>query len=143
MQPSLKPGLVAPCGMDCNICKGYLGFSHGVPKERGKVSHCIGCRPMEKNCYVKRGCRKLRTGQVQFCYECSELPCKNIARLEKRYLERYKMSFLENLQTIKEKGIEKFLEEQRVRFACPSCGDIVSVHDSRCYSCGKIKPDEH
>jgi predicted RNA-binding Zn-ribbon protein involved in translation (DUF1610 family) len=142
MQPSQKPELVAPCGMDCNICKWYLAFSRGIPKQKGKVSHCAGCRPREKNCAVKRECRKLRTGQLQFCYDCSDLPCKNIARLQKRYLEQYETSFLENLRTLKEKGMEIFLETQRIRFACPNCGDLVSVHDQKCYSCGKIKPTE-
>lgn len=134
----LKPELVAPCGMDCNVCKAYLAFSRGIPKQRGKISHCSGCRPRQKNCYVKRGCKKLRLGEAKFCYECADLPCRSISRLEKRYTERYATSFVANLGMIREQGMEKFLETEAKRFRCPSCSDLVSVHDGKCCSCGKV-----
>ena len=141
MQPDpLKGELVAPCGMNCNICKWYLAFSRGVPKERGKVSHCVGCRPRAKNCYIKRGCRILSKNQIQFCHECSDMPCKSLSHLEKRYNEHYETSLLGNLHELKEKGMEQFLKEQETRFKCPNCGDVVSVHDRKCYTCGKTAP---
>jgi hypothetical protein len=136
-----KPELIAPCGMNCGVCKRYLAFSHGVPAERGTVIHCQGCRPASKNCYIKRGCPKLRKSQVDFCFECPDLPCANIVnRLEKRYNERYHTSVVKSLLEIKEKGIEQFLKAQEELFRCPSCGDVVSVHDRKCYTCGKTKP---
>ena len=139
-----KPELIAPCGMNCGVCKWYLAFSHGVPKERGKVSHCIGCRPRGKNCFIKRGCLKLSKNQVQFCYECSEMPCKHLELLERRYRERYATSLIENLKMLKEKGMENFLLSQENRFKCHNCGDVVSVHGGKCYACKKmtwVKPN--
>ncbi len=133
------PELVAPCGMDCNVCKWYLAYSRNVPKKKGVVSHCSGCRPRQKNCFVKRGCSLLRKGEVRFCYECTDLPCTSIARLEARYTARYATSLVGNSRMIKEQGMEKFLEAEAKRFRCPSCSDFVSVHDSRCYSCGKTR----
>ena len=139
MEPKqFRTDLVAPCGMNCNVCKSYLAQSRGVPTKKGKVSHCLGCRPRAKNCYIKRGCPKLRSNQVQFCYECSEMPCKSLSHLEKRYNERYATSLVGNLQEIKKKGLEQFLRTQEVRFRCLSCGDFVSVHDRKCYACGKV-----
>jgi rubrerythrin len=37
---------------------------------------------------------------------------------------------------MKEKGMEEFLKSQSEKYRCPSCGDIVSVHDGKCYTCG-------
>ncbi len=136
----LKPALMAPCGMNCGVCKRYLAFSRGVPAERGKIIHCIGCRPQGKNCYIKRGCKKLGKNQIEYCHECTEMPCKNLAHLEKRYQERYATSLVGNLKELKEKGIAQLLRTQEARFKCPNCGDVVSIHDKKCYTCGKTAP---
>jgi len=128
--------LIAPCGMNCGICKAYLAYSRGVPKQRGKVTHCAGCLPRNKNCFVKRGCRKLRKKEVNSCYECNDMPCQNLDRLDRRYRQRYNMSMIENLKEIKEKGTEEFLRIQREKYRCPECGDVISVHDVKCYVCG-------
>jgi rubrerythrin len=46
------------------------------------------------------------------------------------------MSMVENLAEIKTKGMDEFLKSQTQKYRCPSCGDIVSVHDGKCYVCG-------
>ncbi len=63
------------------------------------------------------------------------MPCENLDRLDRRYRSRYSMSMVENLREIKEKGIKKFLENQEMKYECPECGDVVSVHDGKCYAC--------
>jgi hypothetical protein len=131
-----NPELIAPCGMNCGVCKGYLAYKHRVPRVRGKVTYCAGCRPREKNCYIKRGCKKLTHHQAQFCYECEAMPCEKLAHLDRRYRERYGMSMVENLRTLKAKGMDEFLKSQAEKHLCPTCGDAVCVHDGKCYSCG-------
>ena len=102
MQKNKFPAeLIAPCGMNCGICKGYLAYIHGVPRQRGKVSWCAGCVPRAKNCYIKRGCKKLTKHQIQSCSECDTMPCEKLAHLDKRYRERYGMSMVENQKTLK------------------------------------------
>jgi len=135
-----KPKLIAPCGMNCGICKGYLAYSRGIPKERGKVIHCLGCLPRNKNCFIKRGCKKLAKNEIKFCFECVDMPCENLDRLDRRYRKRYGMSMVENLIELKEKGMEKFLEAQEQKYKCPQCGDVISVHDRKCYACGHVEP---
>jgi rubrerythrin len=49
------------------------------------------------------------------------------------------MSMVENLRELKERGMEEFLRIQREKYKCPECGDIVSVHDGKCYACGHVK----
>lgn len=129
--------LIAPCGMNCGVCKAYLAYSREVPYEKGKISHCTGCLVRNKNCaFVKRDCEKLRKNQIRFCYECEDMPCDKLAKLDEYYSARYRMSMVENLRIIQEKGMTKFLRKQAKKYRCPSCGDVVSVHDGKCYACG-------
>ena len=130
------PELIAPCGMNCGVCKGYLAYTHGVPRVRGKVTYCAGCQPRAKNCYIKRNCKKLTRREIQSCSECDTMPCEKLAHLDERYRTRYGMSMVENLKVLKAKGMDGFLKEQAERFRCPSCGGVVSVHDGKCYGCG-------
>ena len=132
--------LIAPCGMNCAICKAYLAYTHGVPRVRGKVTYCAGCLPRAKNCYVIRGCPKLRKNQIQSCSECDTVPCEKLAHLDKRYREHYDMSMVENLKELKNRGMTEFLNSQQEKYRCLDCGDVVCVHDNKCYSCGYTKP---
>jgi uncharacterized protein DUF3795 len=133
------PELVAPCGMNCGICKGYLAYTHGVPRMRGKVSYCAGCQPRAKNCYIKRGCKKLTHHEIKSCSECETMPCEKLSNLDKRYRERYGMSMVENLKMLKAKGMDGFLKNQARTHRCPICGDVICVHDEKCYSCGYVR----
>lgn len=66
------------------------------------------------------------------------MPCEKLERLDKRYRSRYAMSMVQNLKEIQANGIEKFLRNQEVKYKCPNCGDVISVHDRKCYSCLQI-----
>jgi len=133
------PELMAPCGMNCGICKAYLAYSRAIPKEKGKVIHCQGCLPRNKNCFIKRSCTKISRNEFKFCFECGDMPCENLDRLDRRYRKRYGMSMVENLQELEEKGMKKFLEIQESRHECPECSDVISVHDGKCYACGHVE----
>ena len=130
------PELIAPCGMNCGICKAYIAYTRGIPRQRGKVTRCAGCHPRNKNCFIKRNCRKLSKHEIQFCYDCTVMSCKNLDRLDRRYRERYGMSMVENLKMLKANGMETFLASQQEKHSCPNCGDVICVHDGKCYSCG-------
>ena len=130
------PELVAPCGMNCAICRAYIAYTHDIPRLRGKITYCSGCLPRAKNCYIKRGCKKLSKHQIQSCSECDTMPCEKLAHLDKRYSERYSMSMVENLKLLKAKGMDDFLKSQAEKYTCPNCGDVFCVHDSKCLACG-------
>jgi hypothetical protein len=130
-----NPELVAPCGMNCAICKAYIACKDGIPRVRGKITYCAGCLTRPKNCYIKRGCKRLSKHQIQSCSECDTMPCEKLARLDKRYRERYDMSMVENLKLIKFKGIDEFLKSQAEKYTCPNCGDAICVHDAKCLAC--------
>ncbi|MCW4028780.1 MAG: DUF3795 domain-containing protein [Candidatus Bathyarchaeota archaeon] len=136
MDNKFSPELIAPCGMNCGVCKAYLAYSRGVPTQKGKVSHCSGCRVRDKNCaFIKRDFPKKVGKQLNSCLECSEMPCQRLSHLDQHYQARYGMSMVSNLKEIKEKGMDGFLESQAEKYRCPTCGDVVSVHDGKCYAC--------
>lgn len=134
MNNKLQKQLIAPCGINCEICVGYIGYT--MAGKRRKMT-CIGCRPKDKSCaFLKKYCEKLTKKEVDFCFECNEFPCKHIEKLDATYQKKYQMSTIKNLLFIKEKGIEEFLKQQRKKYSCPQCGSIFCVHTKICYQCG-------
>jgi hypothetical protein len=45
------------------------------------------------------------------------------------------MSMIENLEFIRDNGIDKFLRWQAKRYKCSTCGGAICVHNGRCYVC--------
>jgi hypothetical protein len=52
--------------------------------------------------------------------------------LDKRYREKYGMSEIENLKTIKEKGMEYFLKSQKTKWV--NSDGTFCVHDKKRYN---------
>jgi hypothetical protein len=129
MRKSMHPSpfndtVIAPCGMNCGVCRAYL-------RERNP---CHGCNDAEQNQPATRvNCRLRicgkRTGR--FCSSCAEFPCDRLKRLDTRYRERYGMSQIENLLCIKERGMEKFLEEEDRKWITDK--GVLCVHDNKYY----------
>ena len=122
--------LIAPCGMNCGICMAYL-------REK---NHCCGCRAADDGksvsilrCIIRK-CEKLVDG---FCFDCISYICKRMKQLDKRYRTKYNMSMLENLENIRNFGINKFVENENSRWACVNCGGKINVHKKVCSKCGK------
>ena len=128
--------LIAPCGMNCVICRGYLRKDKPCPGRRGddalKPTYCAGC--------IIWNCLTIRTNRSGFCYECDRYPCKRLKALDKRYRTKYGMSMLANLQSIKERGLKAFVADERERWRCPGCGGTLCVHVGRCLACGTLRP---
>jgi hypothetical protein len=132
--------LIAPCGMNCAVCSGYLARKNDLKRAGIMKGYCAGCRPRGKNCaFLKRKCDLLGNGRVQYCYECGEFPCRRLRDLDKRYRTHYRMSMIENLEYIKQNGIEKFLEKEKEKWRCPECGDVICCHNGICFNCGLEK----
>jgi hypothetical protein len=87
---------------------------------------------------LKKYCKKLTKKEVEYCYQCSDFPCKQLQKLENKYRERFDMSMIDNLRYIKENGMEKFLQKQEEKYKCPECGGVICVHNNKCYSCNII-----
>jgi hypothetical protein len=129
--------LIAPCGMNCGICVSYLAGKNNLNKKGFKKTYCEGCLPRGKNCsFMKDQCDLLGKGQVRFCFECMEFPCRRLKNLDKRYRTKYHMSMIENLQFIKEHGVDEFLKKEKEKWRCNICGGTVCCHNGLCLNCG-------
>jgi len=132
--------LIAPCGMNCGICSGYLAFIHGVRSKGIRMPYCIGCRPRDKKCaFLKKKCALLLGNQVQYCYECPDYPCTGLISIDRRYQTSFRMSMIENLEFIRKRGIMEFLEEEADKWKCPECGAVICCHNGICFNCGLEK----
>jgi hypothetical protein len=134
MNRALNEQLIAPCGMNCGICMAYL-------REKNK---CPGCRAADTNkkvtvirCKIKN-CEAIKKGKVKFCFEC-EKPCARLKQLDKRYRTKYGMSMIENLEFIKNNGVDAFIAQQEAKYKCPECGGVICVHRKKCSSCNYIE----
>jgi hypothetical protein len=132
----MKEELVAPCGMNCNVCAAYLAVTHDVRSKGLRMAYCIGCRPRNKPCaFLKKSCSLLRKNEVSYCYECPTFPCSRLSALDKRYRTNFRMSEIENLQRIRDKGIGYFLKTEEKKWRCSRCGGVVSCHNGLCFDC--------
>lgn len=104
--------LIAPCGMNCRLC---------IAKQREK-NQCQGCRNVidiqyktkgSSSCIIKN-CPVIRSNKAGFCFDCHKLPCLRLKLLDKRYRTKYHMSMLENLEHIKQYGMEKFYRMRKL-----------------------------
>jgi len=140
MKVEMNSELISPCGMNCAICSGYLSYKNDVKNKGIRMPYCMGCRPRNKKCaFLKKHCSKLANDEVTFCFECSSFPCDRLRTIDSRYRSRYRMSMIENLNFIKENGIEKFLDSQEKSWKCRSCGELVCCHNGICFNCGLEK----
>lgn len=136
----MEEKLIAPCGMNCGVCVSYLAMTNDLKKKGFGKKYCPGCRPRGMNCaFMKGNCDLLGKGLVRFCYECGEYPCRRLKVLDKRYRTKYHMSMIENLNFIKEQGMNKFLKKEAAKWQCRECGGVVCCHNGLCLSCSLDK----
>ncbi len=128
----IKAADIAPCGMNCGICKGHLRLKN----------RCPGCRVVEASKpKTRQFCRILKCDKRKgrYCFQCPTFPCARIRQLDLRYRTRYGMSEIENLEFIREHGIRKFVRHEECRWV--SAKGIFCVHDRTRYSTAKRLSD--
>lgn len=128
------PDAIAPCGMNCGLCRAY-GRSRNP---------CPGCRAGDDRktkarlqCRI-RNCEKLAEAGIDYCFDCSDFPCKTLCHLDKRYKTKYGMSMIENLAGVNQSGIQEFVIKENERWTCRQCGEVICVHKPECCSCGHV-----
>ncbi|MFC2078843.1 DUF3795 domain-containing protein [Candidatus Bipolaricaulota bacterium] len=132
---SLNSMLIAPCGMNCGLCSGYLRGKKQCPgchgEEEKKPKYCIVCR-------IKT-CEELAACEGEFCHACDKFPCARLRQLDKRYRTKYGVSMIGNLETIREIGLDEFVTREKKRWTCPECGVLICVHKENCLGCGRAR----
>jgi hypothetical protein len=133
---TMSEDLIAPCGMNCSLCRSYQAMNNDLKKKGFNYKYCPGCIPRGENClHMGDQCERLAKGRVRFCFECQSFPCKRLKALDKRYRTKYHMSMIENLNFIQENGLEFFLEKEAVVWQCPDCDHLICCHNGLCLNC--------
>jgi hypothetical protein len=126
--------LVAPCGVDCALCMRFLRAKDACQgcraDDEGKAASCVGC--------AIRTCEHLASTASGYCFECTRFPCARLKRLDARYREKYRSSLLENLETIRDRGIDALVAAERATRVCPECGGLECMHTPACIYCGHV-----
>lgn len=132
--------MIAPCGMNCSICARQLALKNNLKNEKIIISYCPGCRNKNK-CAFQKKCDLLRNNTIKYCFECDDFPCESLQRLDKRYRTHYRMSMIDNLKFIKKEGVSKFLKNEKEKWRCTNCGELICCHNGLCFKCdlGRLK----
>lgn len=121
---------IAPCGMNCRLCYGYIRAHNPCPGCRAPDEHkpksCTNCKIV--------ACERRTQNGWQTCASC-DTPCRRLKDLDKRYRSKHHMSMIENLAAIQSHGMDLFLQQQEEKYRCSVCGGLVCVHRNECPSC--------
>lgn len=130
----LTATMIAPCGMNCGLCHGFLREKKSCLGCNGddvnKPKYCVGCKI--------KNCDGMDTCDNKFCYECRKFPCARLRQLDKRYRTKYKMSMIANLEHIRDFGLDSLVAGEKKKWKCPGCGGVICVHKNECIYCGHI-----
>lgn len=128
---AISTKLIAPCGMDCRLCIAYTRDRNPCPCCRGDNS----VKPKTRVICLIKNCEEMKKAKVNYCYGCDSFPCARLNDLDKRYRAKYGMSMIKNLENIKKLGIRQFIRNEREKWRCPECGEILCVHKPQCLYC--------
>ncbi|MCX6034209.1 MAG: DUF3795 domain-containing protein [Chloroflexi bacterium] len=127
-----NPTLIAPCGINCRLCRAYTRDRKSCPGCRGddtnKSNSCVTCQI--------KNCGKMINGKIEYCFKCDEFPCPRLTHLDKRYRNKYGTSVIDNLMSIKRIGVINFVKNENKKWTCPECGSMICMHKPQCLSCG-------
>ncbi len=128
----IRTTLIAPCGMNCRLCRAYLRDKKACPGCRGE--NCV--KPKTRvTCRIKN-CQTFQQDNARYCNSCDRFPCDRLSHLDERYRTKYGMSMIDNLVYIKQFGIRHFIRSEKEKWSCPACGQLICVHKPQCLFCG-------
>ncbi len=127
----MKIIMIAPCGINCFACL----------KQFKLPVTCDGCNSDSKNkpeycstCIIKN-CLKRIKSKHKYCFQCETFPCKRLKQLDRRYRKSYNISLIDNLLYIKGNGIRSHIENEKTKWRCPKCGNLLCIHRKHCLYC--------
>ncbi len=121
----ISSSLIAPCGMNCGICRAHL-------REKNPCHSCYETQPNSPKTRAFCPMRLCQERKGRFCFDCAQFPCDRLKRLDKRYRTKYGMSEVENLVFIRDQGMDEFIRNERKRWESPQ--GLLCVHDGRYYA---------
>ena len=135
--------LLGACGLYCGACPGYVASlpdgKHLLEKvnlKKGEEeSHiCKGCLNSPSICSQCKIWTCAEEKAIAHCGLCLEFPCNQINAFQSDGAVHHR-DVLDNLEDLKNKGPDKWLEEQKQRWQC-KCGNAFSWYEEFCSKCG-------
>ncbi|MFC2002002.1 DUF3795 domain-containing protein [Chloroflexota bacterium] len=151
MKPDVSR-IVGICGLYCGTCPLYLAHQKNdveqlekhskrfnIPVEEvrcdgchsGRLSpNCVNCPPGFRQC--------ARDNKVRWCFQCHNFPCQRLRDFRDAHIIdgiSHHAWVIEDLQYMKEYGIEQWVEEQERAGQCPQCGERLYWFVRECPDC--------
>jgi hypothetical protein len=144
--------LVGICGLYCGNCPFYLAYrkkdttqlekiskESGIPVEKIRCDGCLSRKPSIHCITCKLGFRECAADhKVTWCFQCSDFPCKRLEDFLNIHIvngKSHHAKVIENLEFMKDHGIEKWVELQKRSSSCMDCGNQLYWFESKCSKC--------
>lgn len=144
--------VVGICGLYCGTCPIYLAHRKndidqlrkiseetGVPVEKVYCDGCLSANVFSRCEDCRHGFRQCATeNKVTWCFECPNFPCKRLSDFRDVHVVdgiSHHAHVIDDLQSIKEHGIKKWLERQAREAVCPECGASLYWFSRKCSNC--------
>ena len=144
--------LVGICGIYCGTCPSYLAQQQNdiaeLEKRAGAMNftveetRCNGChtdKVMPTCVECRHGFRKCaREHGVTWCFECVDFPCQRLEDFRHIHVENgisHHEHLIDELQYMKDNGMEAWLDKKDREGRCPSCGKLLYWFVRDCPDC--------
>ena len=107
------------CGLFCGTCPSYPQDCHGCLSDKVRAG-CEECSPGFRDCSREHG--------VTRCFDCTEFPCDRLRWFSKQHIVNgicHHENILRDLEEMKHRGVESWVESQTARHTCPQCGELM------------------
>lgn len=133
------------CGLYCGACPRFLASENDTLEQLAAEKNttpdlirCHGCKSAVVSgwCAICNLKQCARSKGLEFCDDCDQYPCADLQGFINDLNYPYHSLVPQDLQTIRQKGLDAWLREQNVRWRCPACGTKYSWHTTTCPTCG-------
>lgn len=128
---SKKTELAAICGLYCGTCPSYGKECDGCLSNRVAYG-CDVCGNGFRDC--------AKSHHVIRCHECEEFPCKRLEEFSKKHIVNgicHHENVIKDLYSMREYGVEEWVEEQKEKNTCKTCGKHILWYERECSYCSK------
>lgn len=126
--------IVGICGLYCRTCPNYPAHCDGCLSDRVSP-HCVACPSGFRKCAKEK--------KVTWCFQCHDFPCQRLIDFTHSHIVdgiSHHAHVIEDLQYMKNHGVEQWVEKQERASSCPQCGKTLYWFIRQCPNCnGQVR----
>jgi predicted amidophosphoribosyltransferase len=119
-----------------------MSQADGVPVEEIRCDGCLSDHVYGPCTDCRHGFRRCaEEKKVTWCFQCPDFPCKRLEDFSKIHVVNgiwHHKRIIENLQFMKDRGIDEWVKQQEKEGACPSCGKMLYWYSLKCPRCHAV-----